>query len=91
MTNQILKTEAGVSVSHCVIVQCPPLAKCPHLKITEQKFSEKFRLKPKYNLSKKPQKQRRILRKAYYITTPIHTNASLAFTLHGNKILCVLK
>lgn len=47
MTNQILKTEPGVSVSHCVIVQCPPLAKCPHLKITEQKFSEKFRLKPK--------------------------------------------
>lgn len=52
MTNQILKTETGVSVSHCVIVQCPPLAKCPHLKITEQKFSEKFRLKPKKSLQK---------------------------------------
>lgn len=77
----------GVSVSHCVIVQCPPLAKYPYLKIKEQKFSEKllFRLKPK-KTSKIPQKQCQILRKGYYIMAPIYTNASsLAFILHGNK------
>jgi len=89
MTNRILKTETGVSVSHCVMVQCPPLAKRPHLKIKEQKFSEKllFRLKKtqKKKTFRKTQKQCQILRKGYYIMEPIYINPSLAFILHGNK------
>lgn len=45
MTTQILKAERGVSVSHCVIVQCPPLAKNFHLK--EQQVLWKVTLQTK--------------------------------------------
>lgn len=85
MTSQVSKTERGVSVSHCVIVQCPPLAKNPHLK--EQQVLWKVTLQNKNQKihSKPPQKQCQIIWKCYYIMVPIYPNPRLALLLHSNR------